>query len=172
MSEVAQTAVAPPATDTTWEIVPQGLLSRHFQLKRDGEVVSTLRMALFREQCHFELAGHSFVIRRPSLWKDAFQLIAGSEDGQSVCDVKRNFWSRQFVLASAEQRWVLRPAGFFTRTQVLLVGTREVGSIRPAGWLARRRLAKFSEEMPPPIQVLAIFLVLIVSRRQNQSSGG
>jgi len=45
-----------------------------------------------------------------------------------------------------------------------------VGTIRPAGWFTSKRIAQFSDAVPPPIQVLAIFLVLILGRRE-QSSG-
>jgi hypothetical protein len=90
--------------------------------------------------------------------------------GESVCDVKRSFWSRRFELVSAEQTWALQPAGLFSAVYQLLAGEREAGRIARAGWLTRRRVATFDVEVPPPIQVMAIFLVLIVGQRQNKSN--
>ena len=111
------------------------------------------------------------------LWKDGFQLFAGD---QSVCEVKRGFWSRRFELFAVDEKWVLQPAGWFTRNYQLLaadreVGQREVGTVRPTGWFTRQRVADFADEVPLPVQVFAIFLVLVVSQRQQRhssSSGG
>ena len=117
-------------------------------------------MQLWREGCDFTITGHEFSIRKASIWKDAFQLFAG---GESVCDVQRNFWSRRFELVSAEQTWGLQPAGWFSTAYQLLAGGIEVGRMSRADWWSRRRVAYFAPTVPPPIQVLAIFLVLILA---------
>lgn len=156
-----------------WEIVPQGFFSRHYDLRLGGAVVASLRMSLWTEGCEFTIAGHPFAIRRVSLWKDGFRLFAGDD---CVCEVKRGFWSRRFELSAAlddaNEQWSLQPAGWFTRTYQLLAGEREVGSIRPTGWFTRQRVADFTDAVPPPVQVLAIFLVLVVSQRQQQRAAG
>jgi hypothetical protein len=158
-------------TDTQWQIVPQSWYSRHFNLERDGALVAALRMSLLTEGCEFAIAGHEFSVRRVSMWKDGFQLFAGDE---RVCEVKRGFWSRRFELSAtldeANENWVLQPTGFFTRTYQLLSGEREVGIVRPVGWLTRKRVASFADEVPLPVQVFAIFLVLVVSQRQQKRS--
>jgi hypothetical protein len=164
MSSVAAAVMPGSVIANQWEIVPRGFLSRNYDLLRDGEVVVTLKMAMFREACEFTIAGHSFAIRRTSVWKDTFQLMIGDKP---VCEVKRGFWSQRFELAAVDQSWVLQRIGFFSRGHQLCVGERAVGEIRPAGWFTRRRVAEFSDDVPPPVQVLAIFLVLIVSRRQQ-----
>jgi hypothetical protein len=124
-------------------------------------------MKLWREGSEFSMAGHDFAIRKPSIWKDAFQLLAGDE---SLCDVKRSFWSRRFEVTAVGQRWILQPAGWFSTAYQLLAGVREVGRIRRASLFTRRRLAEFASDVPPPIQVLAIFLVLLVGQRHKKSS--
>lgn len=164
-------------TETTshWDIVPQSAFSRHFDLRRDGETVASLRMQFWIEGCDFTIAGHPFAIRKTSLWKDGFQLLSGEA---SVCNVKRGFWSRRFeletVLDDTKETWFLQPAGWFTRTYHLLTGDHVVGTIQHTGWLTRTRVGDFAEEVPLPVQVLAIFLVLVVSQRQQQkaASGG
>jgi hypothetical protein len=148
-----------------WQINPQGFFARHFDLFRDGQLVASLQMSFWTEGCRFTLAGHEFLIERVSLWKDGFRLVAG---GESVCDVRRTFWSRQFELFAADEKWILQPTGWFTRDFHLLAGPAEVGRIQPFGWLTRKRVAWFSDAVPLPVQVLAIFLVLLVSQRQQQ----
>jgi hypothetical protein len=151
-----------PETGQSWEVVPQGVFSR-----RGGETGASLRMSLWTEGCEFTIAGHSFAIRRVSLWRDGFQLFAGD---QSVCEVKRGFWSRRFELSAVDETWALQPAGWFTRNYQLLRSDRVVGSVRPVGWLTRKRVAEFADEVPPPVQVFAIFLVLVVNQRQQRTS--
>jgi hypothetical protein len=164
MSSVAAAVMPGSAIANRWEIVPRGIFSRDYDLMRDGEVVVTLRMAMFRESCEFAIAGHSFAIRHTSVWKDTFQLMIGDK---SVCDVKRGFWSQRFELAAVDQIWILQRTGFFSRGYQLCAGERPIGEIVPAGWFTRRRFAEFADDVPPPVQVLAIFLVLVVSRRQQ-----
>lgn len=154
-------------TSTQWEVVPKGFFSNDYHLLRDGEIIITLKMGLWSEGCQFDIAGHEFVIKKSSFWKDAFQIVA---DGSPVCEVKRTFWSRRFEVIAAEQTWWLAPLGWFSRTYQLLVGQRQVGTIRPTGFFSRRRVAEFSDEVPPPVQVLAVFLVLIVARRQQSQA--
>ena len=151
-----------------WLIEPVGFFSPHFTLRFGGETVATLKMSFWTEGCEFAIAGHQFAIRRVSLWKDGFQLVA---DDQPVCDVKRDFWSRVFNVSSVDAQWTLGPTGFFSRIYQLLDGERELGTVRPVGWFTRGRVAEFAEEVPPPVQVLAIFLVLIVARRQQSHAG-
>ncbi len=158
------------AAATTWDIAPEGFFSRHFLLSQGGEVVTKLQMQFWREGCSFSIAGYECEIQRPSLWKDAFQLLTG---GEVLCEVRKSFWSRRFDITAADQQWTLQPAGFWGRTYQLATGESEVGSIRPVGWFSRNRVADFAAEVPPPIQVLAIFLVLVLNRRQqNHASHG
>ena len=169
MSDTA-TIVPSLANAHQWQIVPQGFFSRHYQLVWNGQTVATLRMSLWKESCEFTIAGHTFTISRTSMWKDGFLLAT---EGQTVCEVKRTFWSRQFALVASEQTWTLKPAGFFTRIYQLLADDREVGTIRPAGWFTRKQFADFAPDVPPPIQVLAIYLFLVIHQREqrNASSG-
>lgn len=163
------TSIMPEALTTSrWEVVPQGFFSRHYDLLRGGQVIASLQMALIQEAGEFTIGGHAFAIRRESFWKDVFAVTC---DDQPVCQVSRKFWSRQFDITSADQMWTLMRIGWFRRGHRLLVGEREVGTICPAGWFTRRRIAEFSDEVPLPIQVVCIFLVLIVSRREQQSAG-
>lgn len=167
MSSVPAAILPGTVIANQWEIVPRSMLSRHFDLLRDGEIVVSLEMAMFREACNFTIAGHAFAIRHTSIWKDKFQLLIGDK---SVCEVTRGFWSRRFEMAAIEQSWILQRPSFFSREYQLLSGESEVGVIRPVGWFTRRRVANFVDDVPPPVQVLAIFLVLIVSQRQQRHS--
>jgi len=163
-------------SDTELQIIPKGPFSRHFDLYRGGQFFLTLHRSFWTEACEFTIAGHEFAIRRASLWKDAFQLFAGD---QSVCEVKRPFWSRSFALSAdldgAREKWLLQPAGWFTRDYQMLaadskVGQREVGTIRPTGLFTRHRVADFTDEVPLPVQVFAIFLVIVAAQRQQKRS--
>ena len=159
-------------TTSTWRIEPKGFLSRHFDLYRNDELVTTLRMGFWRERCRFSIAGHHFSIHHKSLWPDAFQLRT---DDQGVCDATRKFWSHSFALTATPQQWLLLPARWFSRTFRLVTPCAgkeiDAGTIRSVGWFTRRRYGEFSDlYVPPPIQVLAIFLVLVVANRQSKSN--
>jgi hypothetical protein len=159
-----------PDNSNQWQIVPQGFFSRHYDLVRGGVTVASIKMSLWTEGCEFTIAGHGFAIRKVSIWKDGFQLFAGD---QPVGNAKRDFWSRRFEVSSAGENWLLAPVGWFSRGYRFLAGEREVGTIQPTGWLTRKRVADFADEVPPPVQLFAIFLVLVVGQRQQkQASAG
>jgi len=166
MATSTPTITAGPILAIDWTIEPKGFFSPNFNLYCRGDFVTTLQMKLWREGCSFSIAGHEFNIRKPSMWKDAFELVASDT---TVCEVNRSFWSRRFELSGAGQQWVLQPVGLFSTTYQLLAGEREVGRVSLASWWSRRRSGRFAEEVPPPVQVLAIFLVLIVANRQSKS---
>ena len=165
MSDVVSTDACAGADAITWRIEPAGFFSRHFNLY-GGELTVKLEMTLLREGCDFTLADHRFSIRRKSIWKDGFQLIA---DGQVVCNVARPALSRRYELTTGRQTWTLRPAGWISRVYRLSDGELQLGAIVPAGVFTRRRAATFAAEVPPPVQVMAIFLVLVVARRKQSS---
>jgi hypothetical protein len=163
-------ALAASVTDEVhWRIEPGGLFSRHFRLFQFDTLLAELRMGFWREGCEFVIADHPFAIERKSLWKDGFRL---NSDGQTYCDLTRSIWSRQFTLAAVDRIWCLRPAGWFTRTYQLTEHDHVVATVRPAGWFTRKRVAIFSGNVPPPIQVLAVFLVLILAQRDHNRSAG
>jgi hypothetical protein len=160
---------AMPDAAHQWEIVPRGLFSWHYDMRCHGELIASLQMTFWTEGCNFTIADHPFAIRRVSLGREWFLLLSGD---QSVGEAKRKFGLRRFELTAAGESWLLQPASWFSRIYRLLAANQEVGAIRPAGWLTRRRLADFAADVPPPIQVLAIFLVLVISRRQNRHPVG
>jgi hypothetical protein len=160
------TLVAADSRVVAWQIEPEGFLSRHWELYQDDELITTLRMGYWNEGCEFTVAGQKFAVSRKSFWKDGFFLTHGDD---VVCDVKRNFFSRKFFLVAGEQ-WVLQPAGWFTREYQLFAGEQPVGCIRPAGWFTRKKAAEFSRDVPLPLQVLAVYLYVAVSKRQQLKS--
>jgi hypothetical protein len=163
------TPILPEAlTASTWMVVPRGLFAREFSLVHEGQEVATLKLALFKEACEFSLGGHQFAIRRKSIWKDGFEF---SCDGAPVCSVSHEFWSWRYEIQAADEAWTLQRAGWFTRRHHLLSGEQEVGTIQPTGWFTSQRIAHFADSVPLPIQVLAIFMVLILARREQQAAG-
>jgi hypothetical protein len=152
---------------TTWMVVPRGFFAREYALVREGQVVATLKLAIFKEACEFTLGGHQFEIRRKSIWKDGFDFAC---DGVPVCTVVHYFLSSRFEIAAADQGWTLKRAGWFSRRHQLLSGEQQVGTIQTTGWFTSQRIAQFADSVPPPIQVLAIFIVLIVARREQQAA--
>jgi uncharacterized protein YxjI len=166
VTEIAAEPTVRAPGSVHWRIEPQGLFSRHFDLYQNDQFITTLQMQLWQEGCDFTIGGHDFAIRKPAIWKDEFQLVAG--DG-SVCDVRRKIWSRRFQLSATDQQWVLHPAGWFSTQYQLSTGSRVIGRISRADWWSRRRVAEFAGDVPPPIQVLAIFLVLVVAKRRSKS---
>ncbi len=150
-----------------WRIVPTSFFSRHLELFRGDERVTRLRRNFLGESCQFSVAGRMFSMNRKSIWKDGFLLMCGDD---VVCDVKRNFWSRRFEISAAGEVWLLQPAGWFTTAYHLLFRERIVGVIRLAGWFTRKRIAEFSQEVPIPVQIVAIYLQIIVSIRQQNDA--
>jgi hypothetical protein len=168
MPTTASPASAKALPASTWAIEPRSFFSRHYELYQGNELIVELQMSYWREGCMFTVGGHEFEIRRISMWKDGFELVSG---GDVLCYVRRGFWSRRFELTTADETLHLQPVGFFVPGYELLDRDRPVGQISRAGWWTRRRVATFDTEVLPPLQVLAIFLVLIVAARQSNQQG-
>jgi hypothetical protein len=166
MTDASTSLLDESPLSASWAIEPLTFLSPHFGLYRGSELIATLQMNFWSEGGNFEISGHKFQIRRSSLWRDGFQLLAN--DG-IVYEVKHRFWSRQFDLTGTDPQWVLEPAGWFTYTYCLMADGQSHGVISRNNWWSRKRTAHFDKTVPPPIQLLAIFLVLIVAKRESKS---
>lgn len=168
MSTATSSAAAAVSATTTWQVVPRGFFAREYALVCDGQEVAALRLAMLKEACEFELGGHQFSLRRKSVWKDGFEF---SCDGSLVCTVSHAFWSWRYEITAGYQAWTLQRAKWLTRRYQLVSGEQEVGAVQPAGWFTTKRIAQFADSVPLPIQVLVILMVLIIARRDQQSSG-
>ena len=150
-------------------VVPRGLFARDYVLVREGEVVATLKLALFKESCEFTLRGHQFAIRRNSIWKDGFEFFC---DDALICERE----SRFLVVALTRSRPAINMDSAASR---LFLSSPSIAQRRARGRPdsadrlvhAANGSPHFAENVPPPIQVLSIFVVLILARREQQSAG-
>ena len=84
---------------------------------------------------------------------------------------KPSAFSRCFVIEHAGRRMVLEAISPFGRAFVLTERDAEVGSVRPEGFVSRRATASFPEDLPLPVKVFMLWLVIILWRRNADSEG-
>lgn len=157
---------------------PASWFSWDYQVERGTETIARLTFAWSAEAGGFVLGGRKFEVQRNGFmgWVGAFQLSTGD---QIVCNVRRpNLLVRRFELefptgrdgGGVEPRITLLATSVFRQKYLVRRSGVEVGRIRAVGFLTRKAEASFSEELPMPIQLLLIWLMLLNWRRAESQS--
>lgn len=155
------------------EIAPKHMVSWDFDVREEGGASIRLDLA-HTEKAEFELDGVRYRIRREGPMSGDWTLEAEGDRSVLARAGKVSVFRREYVVTAAGRRLVYRAAHPLTRAFVLLHGRREIGSLRPGGFLRRRAVAELPDELGGPIRIFLVFLALILWRRQARAaaSGG
>lgn len=146
----------------------------HYEVQRDDQVLTTLKFASMSDAGSFELAGEQFEVRRDGFagWFGNFQLSLGE---RVIATVERpKFFSRRHLIQlhseTAAVPFELRPAGWFTSKYRLDRGQLQLGTVSKTFWSLSGVEVDLSSEVPLPIQILVLWVVLEKWRKQTESS--
>jgi hypothetical protein len=138
-----------------------------YQVNRNGEPLAALDLAALRARGSFELGGELFSFRPDGRLGGAFVLEHG---GRVLARAERErLLPVQYRVNLGDRLLSLRPR-VPTRRYRLLHGDRQVGEIRPRGFLSRSFTAEFSEALSPASEVFVLALVLLRWRQRARSS--
>ncbi len=153
-------------------VCPKGILSETYTIsaKEKGPPLTSVSSRWFREAGSFSLDNRTFDLGREGRMGGDFFVSSG---GRKLARAdKPSAWYRRFSVRVAGTKYVLQARSSFSRKFDLLQGTRRVGSIEPTSIWTRRATADLPEELPLEVRVFLIWLVLVLWRRQRNSSSG
>lgn len=150
------------------------LFSWDYDIRRGEEPVTRLEVASTRDSGGFNLAGEPFVVSRDGFagWFGSFQLTLGETP---IATVERpSLFRRRYLIrthsAAAAEPLAIAAAGWFTRAYRVSSGSNQLGTIRLAGWTYQTIHAEIDTQVPLPLQLFILWLVIINWRRDQQSS--
>ncbi len=152
----------------TWDAEPESLFSWRFSVREQGQEITTLVPSWILDRATFAWQGRTFRVGAQSLLHTGYVL---SVDGRTVATAERPTpFHRGFTIRSDGLTLVLRPRRLFSRGfTVTDASGREVGALTPAGWFTRRCRLEFAPEIPPPLRLFLLALVLFRRRRQRSA---
>jgi hypothetical protein len=149
---------------------PTGLFTWDYTVYEDDTPIAFIDMSWWRERGEVQIAGVTFQVYRESLLAGRFVLQSG--DQVLARAEKPSAFFRAFTVEADGRRMELRALSWWTRSFGLFEGGRQVGSIRPKGWLTRKAVINLPSDLFLPVRVFLFWLVLILWRRAAQSSHG
>jgi hypothetical protein len=155
----------PQAPTRLIEGTPQGLVRTAYTLRVGAQELGVLQLATLRERGTLHIGSDRYTLRREGLFgghfllEDPFGVVAEAE--------KPSAFRRAFVLHGKHGDSDLRRGSWWTRTFVVEQDGQQVGSIRPVGRIRQKVSAALPVAWPAREQAFAIWLVLLLWRRQN-----
>jgi hypothetical protein len=146
---------------------PHGWFSRTYNLHWDGQFVARIDLASFRETAEVEIVGQRYRLFREGLLGGAFVL---KKNGRTMARAVKPSWAvRRFEIEWEGRQLELEATSMFSWRFVLRQGESELGDIRRVGWFRRKAEVDLPSDLPLPIQVFLMWLVMILWRRADQS---
>lgn len=157
-------------SSTPLTLCPKHWYSWDFTVRDAQRDLGDIDMSWWREKATLSVAGQTYRAYREGLLGGDF--ILESAGGVLARAVKLSAFRRAFELSHDGRTYMLRPRSAFRRAFVLQEGSREVGALTPEGWLARRTVVALPDSLPLPVKVFAMWLTMIIWKRDSDSAGG
>lgn len=149
------------------QIVPESWLTWNFDVLEDDRRIASIKTTLLPESGSFSIDGSSFRAYREGMISGKFLL--DGESGTIACAEKPSAFLNSFNVEYSDKRYTLKKESLIGRSFVLLQGGLEVGSIRPERFLSRKAALSLPADLPMPVQVFMMWLVIILWRREANS---
>jgi hypothetical protein len=147
---------------------PKRWFSWDFEVREGGGApVADLKLSMWRERGAITVGGIEFGVTREGL-VGAF--ILEGAGGALARAEKPSAFRRAFAIESGGRQYALKAASVWGRSFALLDGDREIGAVSSARVFSRQACADLPEDMPLEVRSFMIWLVLMIWKRQQQSS--
>ena len=148
--------------------IPKHWFSWDYCIMDGVRQVAEMDLSYWREQGLLTVQGVSYKVYREGLMSGAFILEAAGS--VVVRAEKPDAIFRRFLVEHKGRQFILRAKSAFGREFTLCDGQSEIGSIAPEGFFTRRAVASLPEELPLPVRVFILWLVIILWKRQSDGS--
>lgn len=147
---------------------PLSLFTFEFEVVDGGQVIGGFRHRALRQSGEAEIGDVGYVISRQQLSR--WILEQEGVPGEVARIERAGRLKNRFVVRWATEEVQLARAGWGYRMRMYR-GGREVGWVRLRNLFSRALVAEFPPEMPPPVQVMVLWMVVRL-RRQAAAAGG
>lgn len=136
-------------------------------LRMDGRLCGVMGFAWTGRSGTIVVGGDEFQVRSQGVFGGMWDLWQGNRLLASA--KKKSFPSRVEVDLDGMQLVLQRPS-LFSRSFTLMQGARTIGRLERAGWFSRTMVGELPDPWPPHHRAFAMWLVMMMWRRQARSS--
>jgi len=154
---------------TMLKVIPKSWFSWDFVITEGASPIADIDVSWWREKGVLTVRGSRYDVYREGMMSGAF--ILESSGSILARAEKPSAFRRSFELEYGKKLYILRAESAFGRKFVLIEGDREVGWLSPNGVFTRQATSDLPEEIPLPVQVFMIWLVVILWKRESDSAG-
>ena len=151
------------------KVIPKSWFSWDFVITEGASPIADIDVSWWREKGVLTVRSSRYDVYREGLMSGAF--ILESSGSILARAEKPSAFRRSFELEYGKKFYTLQAESAFRRKFVLIEGDREVGWLSPNGVFTRQATSDLPEEIPLPVQVFMIWLVVILWKRESDSAG-
>lgn len=148
-------------------VVPRGAFRNGFDLVDDsGRTVGGFAGSAWRENGEIQIGDERWEFRRERSKRFA---LAGPQGTYATAE-RTSLWTSAWQVAVGDRHYQLTKPSAWARRYDVRAGDRVVGELSPKGVFSTKTEVNLPADMPPPIQVFVIAVVITQWRRDNASS--
>jgi hypothetical protein len=148
-------------------VVPRGVFKNGFDLVDDsGRGLGGFAGSAWRENGEIEIGDERWEFRKER--SKRFALVG--PQGTYATAERTSVWSSAWHVAVGDRLYELAKASWLRRAYEVHVGDQVVGSVSPKGVFSSKAQVDLPADMPPPIQVFVIAVVMTQWRRDDAAA--
>ena len=149
------------------QATPRGWFSWNFLVSEGENDVADIRLAMLREAGELVVQDRTYRVNREGIMSGAFVLHEG--DQEIARAEKPSAFRRWFQVRHDGKDYMLGAESAFRRKFVLKYGDEPVGSVYPANAFTRKCIVDLPADIPLPVRVFMVWLVIILWKRDSDS---
>lgn len=150
--------------------VPKGWFSSKHVVSETDSVIALIDFSGWREAGEITINGSIYRAYRESLM-GPFLLEGGGGSILARAEKPSAFY-RTLVVQHLDRKYTLEAVSTWSLKFIVSEGGKEIGSVYPEGTLKRKALGDLPEEIPLPVRLFMLWLVMLLWRRSDSSSSG
>jgi hypothetical protein len=150
-------------------VVPRGAFKNGFDVVDDsGRNVGGFAGSAWRERGEIQIGDELWEYRRERSKRFA---LAGPQGTYATAE-QASMWSSRWNIAVGDRLYELTKRSWLSSDYEVSVGDQVVGTIDKKGVFSSKALVNLPTEMPPPVQVFVIAVVMTQWRRDGAAAAG
>jgi hypothetical protein len=150
------------------QAVPTHWYSWDFTVTQGSEVLANIDTSSWGEKGVLTIDAKTYRVYREGLASGDF--VLESPEMIVARARKPSAFRRAFIVEPGGRQYTLRASWPFRGAFQLLDGETEIGSISPEGFWTRRAAVVMPQDMPFPLQVFAVWLAIILWKRDANAA--